>query len=150
MGGANVSFDVEVENLDPFAIDLTSLVDNVFGNLDGFGSCSTPQTIDPGDSYTCSFTAFVDADHENTVEADATDEVGNSGTRSDNASVTVAIATPTLVPTATVRPSLGGGLGAVIAGGAQQARENREAAAAAAQQAVSPPSTGDAGLASNQ
>ncbi len=43
--------------------------------------------------------------------------------------------------------NLGAGLGAVIAGGAQQARENRETAAA--QQQISPPSTGDAGLASS-
>ena len=143
-GGANVTFEVEVENSDPFAIELTSLVDDVFGNLDGLGSCSTPQTIARGDSYTCSFTAFVDADHENTVEADATDEVGNSGTREDDASVAVAIAEPT--PTATARPSLGGALGAVVVGGAQQARENR---AAAAQQSISPPSTGDAGLAAD-
>ncbi len=70
---------------------------------------------------------------ENTVKAASTDEVGNSGSRSDEASVTVAR-----------RPSQGG-LGAVIAAGAQQARENREAAAAAQQQ-ISPPSTGDGGL----
>ncbi len=45
----------------------------------------------------------------------------------------------------TPSPGLGGGLGSVIAGGAQQAQENR--AAAAGQQQISPPSTGDAGLA---
>ena len=144
VGGANVSFEVEVANLDPFAIELTSLVDDVFGNLNGQGSCDTPQTIEPGNTYTCSFTAFVDADHENTVEANATDEQGNSGTREDDASVAVAIAEPT--PTATAQPSLGGALGAVVVGGAQQARENR---AAAARQAISPPSTGDADLAAD-
>ncbi len=146
-GGANVTFEVEVENLDPFAIELTSLIDDVFGNLDGVGSCNTPQTIDPGDTYTCSFAAFVDADHENTVEADATDEQGNSGTRENDANVAVAIAEPT--PPDPARPSLGGALGAVVVGGAQQARENRAAAAAAAQQQISPPSTGDAGLAAD-
>lgn len=52
------------------------------------------------------------------------------------------------------QPSLvGGGLGPVIAAGAQQARENREARAVAAVQqqpaVISPPNTGDAGLAAD-
>ncbi len=47
------------------------------------------------------------------------------------------------------RRRLGAGLGVIIAGGARTARENREAAAAAAQQQISPPSTGDAGLAAD-
>ena len=51
-------------------------------------------------------------------------------------------------PTATPRPALGGGLGVIIAG-AQTARDNRATAAAGAQQTISPPSTGDAGLAAD-
>ena len=101
-GGGSVRFDVTVTNRDPFEIELTSLEDSVFGDLDGRGGCSTPQSIVSGDSYTCSFREYIDAAHTDTVTAEATDEVNNSGSRSDT--VTVSVAQATATPTATTEP----------------------------------------------
>ena len=51
-------FTVVVENTsgttDP--VTITSLTDDVHGDLNGQGTCAVPQTIQPGDTYTCAFT----------------------------------------------------------------------------------------------
>ncbi|MEZ4597179.1 MAG: hypothetical protein R3C32_10375 [Chloroflexota bacterium] len=53
-GGA-VTFTVLIENCSTLdAITIDSLVDDPLGDLDGRGTCSVPQDIDPGDSYGCS------------------------------------------------------------------------------------------------
>ena len=58
--GGDVTFTVTVNNdsvADP--LNLTSLIDDIHGNLDGQGNCSVPQSIALNGSYTCSFTATV-------------------------------------------------------------------------------------------
>jgi hypothetical protein len=59
---ALVTFKVVVSNestssTDPLTID--SLVDDQYGDLNGKGDCSVPQTIQQGDKYSCSFEALV-------------------------------------------------------------------------------------------
>ncbi|HEX6850742.1 MAG TPA: hypothetical protein VF139_04985, partial [Candidatus Polarisedimenticolaceae bacterium] len=96
--GGNVTFTVVVTNLsnssDP--VTITSLVDDVHGNLNGQGSCIVPQLIAPSGSYTCSFTAFVGVpagqvtgSETDTVTASGTDDEGTPVSDSDDATVTI-------------------------------------------------------------
>ena len=82
--GGLVTFSVTVENTSAAAtVEITTLSDDVYGNLDGLGDCAVPQTLAPGQAYGCRFPGEVIGDepgeHENTVTA--------SGATSDNRSV---------------------------------------------------------------
>jgi hypothetical protein len=74
--GDVVSFAVAVENTSAAAtLEITTLEDNVYGNLDGLGDCSVPQTLAPGEIYRCSFPGDVFSNqpgqHDNTVSVSA-------------------------------------------------------------------------------
>jgi uncharacterized repeat protein (TIGR01451 family) len=83
--GGNVTFTVVIENLTAEPVTIDSLVDSVFGNLNGKGTCSVPQLLDsagdPDDSYQCSFTGYVGgqagAVHNNIVTAIGSDDDDN-------------------------------------------------------------------------
>jgi len=110
--GGDVTFTVVVDNLEPEDITLTSLVDDVFGDLNGQGDCVVPSPIAASGNYSCSFTAAVNGDagfiHVDTVTAIAVDNDGGEATDSDSAQVDVVdelptiqvikLATPTSVP----------------------------------------------------
>jgi LruC domain-containing protein len=108
--GGLVTFTVVVENqsspTDP--VTITSLVDNIHGNLNGQGTCAVPQTIQPGDSYTCTFTATVSGDvgysETDTVTASGSDDEGTPVSDSDDATVTVIEPPPVIVVTKTADP----------------------------------------------
>ena len=74
--GENVEFTVVVTNnsvaTDP--VTITGLVDSIHGDLNGQGTCVVPQTIQPGKSYTCKFTALVDGDETDRVDASGVDD----------------------------------------------------------------------------
>ncbi|MDA8019935.1 MAG: hypothetical protein MPN21_21050 [Thermoanaerobaculia bacterium] len=53
-GGTN-DFQVTVLNTGEESVELTDLFDDMYGDLNGQGTCSVPQTIAPGSSYTCRF-----------------------------------------------------------------------------------------------
>jgi uncharacterized repeat protein (TIGR01451 family) len=87
--GGPVEFTVDVKNTsvstDP--VTITSLVDDPDGagplqamDLDGKGSCSVPQTIQPGDTYTCKFTRTISGN----AGDQKTDVVTASGHDDDN------------------------------------------------------------------
>ena len=85
--GGNATFDVTVKNTSAVdSVTITSLIDNVYGNLDGKGSCDVPFNLAPGASYSCSFTGAVSGNagstHTDVVTASGTDDDGNpvSGT----------------------------------------------------------------------
>lgn len=96
--GGSVEFSVSVRNSRSESVTLTSLVDDVFGNLDGLGSCATGGTIAPGATYHCSFEAPVTGNagtiHHDTVTAVAADDDGNEATDDDDATVTLTDARP--------------------------------------------------------
>jgi uncharacterized repeat protein (TIGR01451 family) len=97
--GGTVTFTVSVRN--DSAVDtvtITSLVDSIHGNLNGQGTCSVPQTILPGATYTCTFTANVSKTETDVVTASGTDDDGNPVSDDDDATVTV---TPTPPPPST-------------------------------------------------
>ncbi len=57
--GAPVTFTVRVDNTGTAPVDLTSLSDDLHGDLNGQGTCSVPQTIPASGFYQCSFTVTV-------------------------------------------------------------------------------------------
>lgn len=80
-GGADVRFTVTVKNLSVEPVRLDTLVDDVFGNLNGRGTCATGGWIAVRASYGCSFVVRLDANagamHRDTVSATARDDEGN-------------------------------------------------------------------------
>jgi hypothetical protein len=93
--GGSVTFTVVVGNASQEALTLTSLIDSIHGNLNGQGTCSTPQTIAVSRSYQCSFSATVSGNagysETNTVTATAKDDENNSVQRQDDATVTIVL-----------------------------------------------------------
>ena len=58
-GGNVITFAVTVTNTSPVSLRLSSLEDDIHGDLNGQGDCSVPEDITSGGSYTCSLTATV-------------------------------------------------------------------------------------------
>lgn len=89
--GKNVTFTVVVENQGVDTFTMTSLVDDKFGNLNGVGTCSTPQTIAVSGQYSCTFTKLLKSEtltpHVNVVTASGSDPEGNTTSDSDDATV---------------------------------------------------------------
>ena len=103
--GGDVSFAVSVTNTGNVAVSLTSLVDNVHGDVNGKGSCVVPQSLAPGATYACAFTAFVGG-VGGTVEIDvvtarAATLEGRQATASDDATVTITDVVPAIAVTKT-------------------------------------------------
>jgi len=98
--GGVVRFRVLVFNssakTDP--LQLTSLSDDIHGNLNGRGTCSVPSIIAPGTFYECSFSAPVSGtagySETDTVTAQALDDDGEMLAASDDATVMI-VAGPT-------------------------------------------------------
>jgi len=79
-GDGVVSFTFTVTNTGVDTVTVSSLIDSVYGNLDGQGDCSAPQVLAPGASYQCSIDAQVNGDestpHLNVVTARGLDDGG--------------------------------------------------------------------------
>ena len=108
--GGNATFDVTVKNTSAVdSVTITSLSDNVYGNLDGKGSCDVPQTLAPGASYSCSFTGAVSGNagssHTDVVTASGTDDDGNPVSDDDDATVTITDLASSILVTKTADPT---------------------------------------------
>ncbi|MDF1595162.1 MAG: SdrD B-like domain-containing protein [Acidimicrobiia bacterium] len=107
--GGDVTFTFRVDNTGPEAVSLTDLVDSVFGDLDGQGSCVLPQDLSIGGFYECSLTVFLDSDdlvdHFDEVTATAFDAAGLTATATDDATVTFNDLLPTVGLTKSAVPS---------------------------------------------
>jgi hypothetical protein len=111
--GADVTFTVLVTNHSAEAVELTALVDDVFGNLNGKGSCVVPQNLaasgQASDDYSCSFVEMISGvpgvDHADTVTATAKDDDDNETTADGGATVTITAVAPTLTLTKTADPT---------------------------------------------
>ena len=108
--GGNAGFDVEIKNLSSVdSVTITSLTDNVYGNLDGKGTCDVPQTLAPGASYSCSFTGAVSGNagssHTDIVTASGKDDDGNDVSDSDDATVTLTNVGSSIEVTKTANPT---------------------------------------------
>ncbi len=94
--GANVTFTVTVENTSMASSDpvvINSLMDSIYGDLNGIGSCAVPQTLQPGETYTCSFTELLSGNagdsETDVVTASGNDDDGNSVSDSDSATIII-------------------------------------------------------------
>ena len=102
--GASVTFSVQMDNTSAAdSVTISSLSDDVHGNLNGQGTCAVPQVVAVGGSYTCSFAATVSGsagDSEtDTVTAAGTDDDGDPVSDVDDAMVFVVGLIKTLVAT---------------------------------------------------
>lgn len=96
--GGNVTYSVVVTNNAAFPVTLASLVDSVFGDLSGVGTCNSPSSptnpygvMAPSGTYTCSFQKTLAASnagvlHINKVTASVTSD-GGPASASDTARV---------------------------------------------------------------
>jgi len=106
--GGPVIFFVSVGNTssDTDPLILTSLVDDVHGDLDGRGTCFVPQVIAPGTTYACRFIATVtgvdDYVETDVVTATAEDDDGEVVTASGQAEVEIIGATEPTPPSISV------------------------------------------------
>ena len=88
--GADVTFTFVVNNTSAVdSVDITSLTDSIYGDLNGQGNCLVPQTIAAGANYTCAITEFVDSTETNVVTASGADDDGNPLSDTDDSTVTV-------------------------------------------------------------
>ncbi len=90
------------------SVTIDSLVDDVHGDLDGQGDCSLPQTLAPGETYACAFTAIVSGNagyvETDVVTAAGTDDDGAPVSDDDDAVVTVTDVEPAISLTKTPTP----------------------------------------------
>ncbi len=108
--GGMVTFTVRVDNTSTAeSVDLTSLVDDIHGDLNGQGSCSVPQVIAVSGFYQCSFSAMVNGNagesETDTVTASASDDDGNNTQAMDSATVDITDVLPTISVTKTASPT---------------------------------------------
>ncbi|MDY0097131.1 MAG: choice-of-anchor K domain-containing protein [Candidatus Dojkabacteria bacterium] len=103
--GQSVTFTFLVENIGQEDVTLNSLIDNKFGNLDGQGTCSLPQSILIGGAYSCKVSVTLESDtltpHINTVTAKAVDDEGTEATDEDDETVNFTNVLPTIEVTKT-------------------------------------------------
>ena len=109
--GGDVTFTVVVDNTSAVdAVTVSSLVDDVHGDLDGQGTCSVPRTLGAAASTSCTYTAAVNGNagesQTSTVTASATDDDGNPLSASGTATVSIADVLPLGEVTFTAAPNI--------------------------------------------
>jgi len=106
--GGTFTFDVSVINIGVAPLTLTTLIDNVYGNLNGKGTCATGGTIAAGTSYTCSFSGTFSGmqgdTQTDTVTATAVNTGGSTAVDSDDAQVKIIDVPPVLGVTKAASP----------------------------------------------
>ncbi len=108
--GGDVTFSVHIENTSTAdAVTIDSLSDNVFGDLNGQGTCAVPFTLQPGQTYDCNFVAHVSGDagdsHTDTVTASGADDDGEPVSGDGTAIVTITSVASAVVVTKTADPT---------------------------------------------
>lgn len=93
----SVVFSITVTNTSFEPVVLESLVDSVFGDLSGRGTCRTGGTLGPGETYRCSFSAPVAGLHTDVVTATVIDDDG-SRARSGATATVLALPLGIVVP----------------------------------------------------
>jgi hypothetical protein len=115
--GGTFTFTFTVTNTGPEPVRVTSLVDDVYGNLNGRGTCAVGARLAAnGGSYTCTFSGnfFGDAGASQTdvITATAQDDAGQTVTSQSQATVRITDVVPTITvtksPSPVSRPEPGG------------------------------------------
>ncbi len=113
--GQAVLFTVQVNNTSPESVELRMLNDNIYGNLEGQGTCALSQTIPVGGSYSCTYpgevAGLIGDIKINEITAEIQDDEGNNTSESSSSSVNVVDILPTFtvskIPSAsTIDPPL--------------------------------------------
>ena len=107
--GGEITFTFSVKNKAPENFTLTSLTDDKFGDLNGQGTCSVPQTIAAGATYACTIKATLSSDllkpHTNVVTATGNDPEKHVTSGTDDATVTFSDVLPNIKVTKSVVPT---------------------------------------------
>jgi uncharacterized repeat protein (TIGR01451 family) len=106
--GGTFTFTFSVTNTGPNPVTITSLVDNVYGDLNGRGTCAVGAVLATGATYTCTFSGnfFGNAGGAQTdvITVTARDNLGQTVTSQSQATVTLTDVPPTIVVTKTPDP----------------------------------------------
>ena len=108
--GGPVTFTIRIENTSgSYSIPIAALTDTIYGDLDGQGTCSLPQTILPGDTYECQFPGSVTGNagdsETNTVTVIGFDPQGYAMSDADSETVNIISPTSSIALTKTATPS---------------------------------------------
>lgn len=110
--GGDVTFDIEITSTSgshDAELTIKSLIDDVFGDLNGKGTCVTGGTLTGGIPYRCSFTGYVAGNvgyvHTDMVTVTAVDNEGDEAVASDSATVNVNDVPSTITLEKTADPS---------------------------------------------
>ncbi len=109
--GGQFTFSVVVSNTGPEALTITSLTDNIYGNIATQGTCTTAigTVLQPGGTYSCSFTGpftgAAGASQTDIVTVIGVDDDGTQVTDSDDATVTITGVPPTVTIVKTPSPA---------------------------------------------
>ncbi len=105
-------YDIRISVVNQSAVEpvlLTSLDDDLLGDLDGQGDCEVPQTIAPAGSYQCTIPASLTGDagtsETDTVTATASDNEGTEVVDSDSATFSIIDRLPTFDLQKTASPT---------------------------------------------
>ena len=108
--GGDSTFTFTVTNQTAESFTLSSLVDDKFGDLNGKGSCVTPQTIAGMGSYSCTYTATLGNwtinPFDNTATATGVDDEGNQTSDSDSFRITFTDVMPQILLTKSATPNV--------------------------------------------
>lgn len=111
--GGSFTFSVVVTNTSTQPVTITALTDDVYGDLNGRGTCAVGVVIaGGGGTYTCSFpgtfTGVAGATQTDTVTATAVDAFGQTGSNTAQATVSITRAPlPIATQVAPAAPTLG-------------------------------------------
>ncbi|MCA1683978.1 MAG: hypothetical protein LC708_02470, partial [Actinobacteria bacterium] len=107
--GGSFRFDFTVTNTSNEPVTVISLVDDVYGDLNGRGTCAVGAVLAPGASYSCSFEGnfFGDggASQTDTITVTAVDDEGTTVTARPEATVRITDVPPTVTVEKTADPA---------------------------------------------
>jgi uncharacterized repeat protein (TIGR01451 family) len=106
--GGTFTFTFSVTNTGPNPVTITSLVDDIYGNLNGRGTCAVGAVLATNATYTCTFTGNftgnAGASQTDVITVTARDEQGQTVTSQAQATVTITDVPPTISVTKTPDP----------------------------------------------
>ena len=114
--GGTFTFTFSVTNTGPNPVTITSLVDNIYGDLNGRGTCAVGAVLATNATYTCSFTGNFTGDggaaQTDIITVTGRDNLGQTVTSQSQATVRIVDVPPSIQVTKsadpTSRPAPGG------------------------------------------
>jgi uncharacterized repeat protein (TIGR01451 family) len=109
--GENVTFSISITNTSQVdVVDILTITDSIYGDLDEQGSCSIPQSLPVGAQYNCAFTVEVTGEggdsEVNTVTVTGVDDDGQEVVGTAQESVDILDRPPTISAVKRANPSI--------------------------------------------